>query len=68
MLAYVVAVVARVSYRYSARRAEPVDAASDEFRRARNKLIAELSLSVQGLKSVAATAPYLGLVGTCVGI
>jgi hypothetical protein len=63
-----VAVVARVSYRYSARRAEPVDAASDEFRRARNKLIAELSLSVQGLKSVAATAPYLGLVGTCVGI
>ena len=69
MLAYVVVVVVRVSYRYySARRAEPVDISSDEFQRARKKLIAELSLRVSSLKSIAATAPYLGLVGTCVGI
>jgi biopolymer transport protein ExbD len=68
-LAYVVVVAARVSHRYySARRAEPVDTASNEFQRARKKLIADLSLRVQGLKSVAATAPYLGLLGTCVGI
>jgi biopolymer transport protein ExbD len=69
MLAYVVVVVVRVSYRYySAHRAERADISGDAFQRARKKLIAELSLRVNGLKSVAATAPYLGLVGTCVGV
>jgi biopolymer transport protein ExbD len=68
-LAYVVVIVVLVSHRYYlAQRAEPVDITSDEFQRARKKLIAELSRRVSGLKSVAATAPYLGLVGTCVGI
>ena len=69
MLAYVVSVVVRTSYRcYSARRTEPADVSGDELQRARTKLIAELSLRVGGLKSVAAAAPYLGLVGACAGI
>ena len=63
MLAYVVAVVTHVSWRYHlARRARGIDTAS------RRKLVADLSIEVGGLKSIASTAPYLGLVGTCVGI
>jgi biopolymer transport protein ExbD len=69
MLAHVVVVAARVSYCYlAARRAEPADHASEEFQRARKKLIADLSFRVHGLKSVAVTAPHLGLLGACFGI
>jgi hypothetical protein len=69
MLAYVAVVVVLAFYRYySARRAETSDKGSEEFQRALRKLIAELSFTVQSLKSVATTAPYFGLVGTCVGI
>src|SRR5260370_41850121 len=66
MLARIVFVVARVSYRYRlARRAGPVDPSSGAFQRARRKLAAELSIWVGGLKSIAFTAPYLGLAGRC---
>jgi biopolymer transport protein ExbB/TolQ len=69
MLAHVVVVVARVSYRYrSARHPGPADTSSEAFQRARRKLAAELSIGLGGLKSIAFTAPYLGLAGTCVGI
>jgi len=63
MLAYVVVVVTRISCRYRvARRAREIDSAS------RRKLAALLSFDVGGLKSMASTAPYIGLAGTCVGI
>jgi len=69
VLAYTLIVASRVSYHlYLARRAEPVDHNSEEFQSGRKKLIAQLSFKVRGLKSVAATAPYLGLAGTCCGI
>ena len=69
MLAYLLIVAARVSYRYYlARRTEATDLSSDQFRRARKQLIADLSVKVGGLKSVVVAAPYLGLVGTCVGM
>ena len=63
MLIYVFAVVIYVSCRYYlARRARGVDSAS------KRKLAAVLNIEVGGLKSIALTAPYLGLVGTCDGI
>jgi len=69
MLAHIVIVVARVSYRYRlARRTKAIDTASEASQRARRKLAAELSIGVGSLKSIAFTAPYLGLAGTCVGI
>jgi biopolymer transport protein ExbB/TolQ/biopolymer transport protein ExbD len=68
MLAHVVVVVARVSYRYRLARHAAIDTASEAFQGARRKLAAELSIEVGSLKSIAFTAPYLGLAGTCVGI
>jgi hypothetical protein len=65
MLAYVVAVVIRVSYRYHL--ARPVQGIGTDSRSLR-KLTADLGIEVGNLKSIASTAPYLGLVGTCVGI
>jgi biopolymer transport protein ExbD len=63
MLVYLFAVVIHVSCRYYlARRAQGVDSAS------RRTLAAALSIDVGSLKSIALTAPYLGLVGTCLGI
>lgn len=63
MLVYVFAVVIYVSYRYYlARRAQGFDSAS------RRTLAAVLGIEAGGLKSIALTAPYLGLVGTCAGI
>jgi biopolymer transport protein ExbD len=63
MLAYVVVVVTRISCRYHvARRAREIDSAS------RGRLAAILSIEVGSLKSIASSAPYLGLAGTCVGI
>jgi biopolymer transport protein ExbD len=63
MLVYLFAVVIRVSCRYYlARRAQGVDSAS------RRTLAAALSIEVGSLKSIALTAPYLGLAGTCAGI
>jgi hypothetical protein len=63
MLVYVFAVFIHVCYRYYlARRARGIDSAS------RRTLAAVLSIEVGSLKSVALTTPYLGLVGTCVGI
>ena len=63
MLIYVFAVVIYVSCRYYlARRARGFDSAS------RRTLAVVLNIEVGGLRSIAVTAPYLGLVGTCVGI
>jgi len=63
MLAGVVVVVARISYRYYlARRGREIDSAS------RRKLAAVLSIELGSLKAIASSAPYLGLAGTCVGI
>jgi biopolymer transport protein ExbD/uncharacterized membrane protein len=69
MLALVVVVVVRVSYRYRlARRAEVIETASEAFHRARKKLATDLRNDVGSLRSIAFTAPYLGLAGTCVGM
>src|SRR5258706_13004713 len=63
MLAGVVVVVARISYRYYlARRERGIDSAS------RRKLTAVLSIELGSLKAIASGAAYLGLAGTCVGI
>lgn len=63
MLIYVVVVVTRLFRRYHiARSAREIDSAS------RRKLAAVLSIEVGSLKSIASSAPYLGLAGTCVGI
>ncbi len=63
MLVYLFAVVIHVSCRYYlARRAREADRAS------RRTLAAALSIEVGSLKSIAVTAPYFGLVGTCEGI
>jgi biopolymer transport protein ExbD len=63
MLAYVLAVVTRSFYRYNlAREPRGIDCAG------KRKLAAGLSLQARSLKSIASTAPYLGLLGTCIGI
>jgi biopolymer transport protein ExbB/TolQ/biopolymer transport protein ExbD len=69
MLAHIVAVLIHVSYRYRlARRAEVIDSASTAFRSGRRKLVADLSIKVSTLNSIALVAPYLGLAGTSIGI
>jgi biopolymer transport protein ExbD len=69
MLAHVVFVLTSVGYRcHIAQRPQEIDPASRAFQRSRRKLFAEMGLKVGTLKSIASTAPYLGLVGTCVGI
>jgi biopolymer transport protein ExbD len=63
MLAYVVIVVTRVSYRARlTHRAGEIDSAG------RSKLAALLSTDLGSLKAIASGAPYLGLAGTCPGI
>jgi biopolymer transport protein ExbD len=63
MLVYLFAVVIHVCFRYYlARRARGIDSAD------RRTLASVLNIEVGNLKSIAVTAPYLGLVGTCVGI
>jgi biopolymer transport protein ExbD len=69
MLSYVVVVVIHVSCRYHvARRERETDTASPAFQRTRRKLAADLSVKVGNIKSIASTAPYLGLAGTCIGL
>lgn len=69
MLAHIAIVVARVFYSYQlTRRAEASDTNSRAFQRGRRKLVADLSIKVSTLKSIALVAPYLGLLGTCTGI
>jgi biopolymer transport protein ExbD len=63
MLAYVVTVVTRVSYRLARRMGE-----IDPTGRSRKNLAADLSSEVGILKAIASIAPYLGLAGTCLGI
>lgn len=68
MLVHIVVVAIRVSHRcHSARRAKGMDRANQAFRRDRRKLVNKLNLWVGSLKSIASTAPYLGLAGTCLG-
>jgi len=63
MLVYLFAVVIHVCCRYYlARRARGIDSAG------RRTLAAALNIEVGSLKSIAVTAPCLGLAGTCVGI
>lgn len=63
MLVYLFAVLIHVCCRYYlARRAGGIDGAG------RRRLAAFLSIEAGDLKSIAVTAPYLGLAGTCVGI
>jgi biopolymer transport protein ExbB/TolQ len=47
---------------------EAVDTASRAFQSAQRTLVADLSFGGRTLKSIASTAPFLGLAGTCVGI
>ena len=63
MLVYLFAVVIHVYYRYClARRVPQIDSADSK------KLVAVLNIKVGSLKSIALTAPCLGLAGTCFGI
>jgi biopolymer transport protein ExbD len=63
MLVYLFAVVIHVCYRYYlARRVRRIDSASSK------KLAAVLNIKMGSLKSIALTAPCLGLAGTCLGI
>jgi len=63
MLVYLFAVVIHVCCRYYlARRAQGIDSVG------RRTLASALNFEVGSLKSIAVTAPYLGLVGTCEGI
>lgn len=63
MLVYLFAVVIHVCYRYySVRRIDSADSASIK------KLAAVLSIKTRSLKSIALTAPCLGLAGSCLGI
>jgi biopolymer transport protein ExbD len=71
LLAYTVFVFTRFFYRYcSARRQsrEFVPDSTHAFRRNQKGIIAELSHGAETLKSIASTAPFLGLAGTCYGI
>lgn len=63
LLAYTFFAVIRVSYRlHVARRSEGTDRSS------RAILLADAHVELANISSIAATAPYLGLVGTCFGI
>jgi biopolymer transport protein ExbD len=63
MLIHVFAVAIRICWRcYLSRRTQVVDSA------AKRTLAAALGIEVGNLKSIAITAPYLGLAGTCLGI
>ena len=63
MLVYLFAVVIHVYYRYYlARCVGRIDSADSK------KLVAVLNIKVGSLKSIALTAPCLGLAGTCFGI
>jgi|GEM_PF-6042270 len=63
MFACIVCVVAHVSFRYhSVRRTRDIDTGL------LSQLVADLSAEAGLLHSIASTAPYLGLAGTCVGI
>ena len=63
MFACIVCVVAHVSFRYhSVRRTRDIDTGL------LSQLVADLSAEAGLFHSIASTAPYLGLAGTCVGI
>lgn len=69
MFVHVAVLFIRVSYRcHLARLAEATDQPSVLFQRGRRKLVADSNLRVSTLKSIVSTAPFLGLVGTCIGI
>ncbi len=66
MLVYLFAVVIHVCYRsYSTRRVRRIDGADSAGIK---KLAAVLNIKTGSLKSIALTAPCLGLAGTCLGI
>jgi biopolymer transport protein ExbD len=69
MLAYVVVVARRGSYQYRLACAQVHDLSHAlPWSRPQRALIADLSRGVRTLQSIAFSAPYLGLAGTCFGI
>ena len=63
MLARVIAILGRAAYRYHSIRRSP---ATDT--NIRKVVAAELTLRLYTLRSIAHTAPFFGLAGSCVGI
>lgn len=69
MLARVIAVVGWAAYLYrSTRRSFATDTNSQELHRGRRMFAEKLSLRLYTLRSIAHVAPFLGLVGSCIGI
>ena len=69
MLARVIAIVGWVAYQYqSTRRSFLTDPNSQELHSDRKMFAADLSLRLYTLRSIAHTAPFLGLAGSCIGI
>jgi MotA/TolQ/ExbB proton channel family len=63
MLARVIAIVCHAAYQYhSIRRSPATDTNSQKM------FAAELSLRLHALRSIAQTAPFLGLAGSCIGL
>jgi hypothetical protein len=69
MLARVIVIVGRDAYRYQLiRRFPETDTNSQAFQRGRKMFAADLKLRLYTLRSIAYTAPFLGLAGSCIGI
>ena len=69
MLGRVIGIVGWAAYQYqSTRRSFPTDPNSQELHSDRKMFAADLSLRLYTLRSIAHTAPFLGLAGSCVGI
>ena len=69
MFAYIVIAVIRFSHLYRiARRAEQSNTHNPKIQRIQRNLATDLSLRISSLTSIASTAPFLGLAGTCFGI
>ena len=71
MLAYTVFILSRFLCGYYLGRRESRAFEPDStraFQRTRRRLVADLTLAARTLKSIASTAPFLGLAGTCYGI
>lgn len=69
MLACVIVIASRAIFRLrSARRFAATNTDDLALRRSQRMFAADLSLSINSLKSIAYAAPFLGFVGTCIGI
>jgi biopolymer transport protein ExbD len=69
MLVWTLFAVVRVSRRcHAAQHSREIESTSPALQRSRRRLVANLNIQVGSLKSIAFTAPYLGLAGTCLGL